>query len=143
MATGLIQPPAASPAGSVTSDVLDNDGQFPTNILNGGAAFATRVSWTINKPLADTLNASHTWRVQVFADELGGPTDKLIGTAVVAGVVGQTAYPAVDVPCAKLVDNPPSGSSGLYRIATTVLLVNGTAPTQCGGFVENGVIQTF
>lgn len=141
MATGSIQVPLSFPSGSISSFVHDND-QNPTSVLEATKAFQMHVNFNIDPVLAAILGPGPNWRVEVYADQLGGGLDALVGTATVNHNPTQTNY-TLHVQCGPLgVNSPGAGQSNLYKLAVVLTYANG-GPEYITGFTEEILVRTI
>ena len=141
MATGPIQVPLGTSPGTISSFVHDND-QNPTNVLEATAPFAMHVAFSIDPVLAAILGPGPNWRVEVYADQLGGGFDALVGSQTVNHLPAQTSY-TTHVQCGPLgINNPGAGQSNLYKLAVVLTYANG-GPEYITGFTEEILVRTL
>jgi hypothetical protein len=142
MATGSIEVPLGSPPGTISSFVHDNNNQ-PASVLEATLPFLMHVEWQIDQALADILGPGPFWRLEVYADQLGGPFDGLVGTLTVNHVAGQRTYGPEHVTCNTppfTVDSPGPGQSNLYKLAVVLTYANGAAE-HITGFTEEITVR--
>jgi hypothetical protein len=78
------------------------------------------VKFSLDATLAAILGPGNNWRVEVYADQLGGPFDGLVGSRLVNHSPIQTDYDTT-VTCGPLGANSPGGgTSNLYRLAVVL-----------------------
>lgn len=141
MATGSIQVPLGTTPGTVSSFVHDND-QNPTTVLEATKPFQMHVNFTVDPVLAAILGPGPNWRVEVYADQLGGGFDALVGSTTVNHSPTQVNY-TTHVACGPLgVNNPGAGTSNLYKLAVVLTYANG-GPEYITGFTEEILIRTI
>ncbi len=141
MATGSIQVPLGTVPGTVSSFVHDND-QNPTTVLEATKPFQMHVNFSIDPVLAAILGPGPNWRVEVYADQLGGGFDALVGSTTVNHSPTQVNY-TTHVACGPLgVNNPGAGVSNLYKLAVVLSYANG-GPEYITGFTEETLVRTI
>ena len=141
MATGPIQVPLGTSPGTISSFVHDND-QNPTSVLEATKAFQMHVNFSIDPVLAAILGPGPNWRVEVYADQLGGGFDALVGSQTVNHLPAQTSY-TTHVQCGPLGTNSPAaGQSNLYKLAVVLTYANG-GPEYITGFTEEILVRTL
>lgn len=124
-------------AGTFTASVVDNNGN-PATILEAKLNFTVKGDITINAGDAITGTATIT----VYADQLGGPIDKAIGTPATVNINGDGTFPwTVTVPGSTLPD-APAGGSNVYRLAAVFTMANSAGkPTETSSFVDLGTFR--
>jgi hypothetical protein len=141
MASGSIQVPLGSPSGSISSFVHDND-QNPTTVLEATKPFQMHVTFSIDPVLAAILGPGPNLRVEVYADQLGGGLDALVGSTNVNHNPVQTNY-TTHVACGPLgINSPGTGQSNLYKLAVVLTYANG-GPEYITGFTEEILVRTL
>lgn len=141
MATGSIQVPLGTSPGAISSFVHDND-HNPTTVLEATKPFQMHVNFSVDPVLAAILGPGPNWRVEVYADQLGGGFDALVGSTTVNHSPTQVAY-TTHVACGPLgVNNPGAGNSNLYKLAVVLTYANG-GPEYITGFTEEILVRTI
>ena len=132
-----------SAAGTFDATVLDNNGA-PGTVLEAALQFSVTGQITINAGQAITGRAT----VTVYADQLGGPIDRAIGTPATVNINGDGTVPwTVTVAGTTLPDvpppgPPPAGQSSLYRLAAVLTMVNSAGRgTETTSFVDLGLFR--
>jgi hypothetical protein len=131
-----------SPPGSMTVDYLDNNGA-PASVVAGEFPVQVVVKWGIPQSLANIISPNSAWRVEVYADQLGGPFDGVLNSALVPTVAGQTSYSVVIACSVAAFDNPGPGKSSLLHFATAITLSNNGLETELGGFADGPTLRVM
>ncbi len=152
--------------GDITSVALTAPAGFPppampNNVVDPNQPFTITIEWEVYGVLTPLWLAalSNNWRIEVFAESLGGGQELRIGSAQLpkTASVACTANPAavncqkwtvdVTVPAGTLQEGNPGGPatspSGIYKLAMSVFLNStlGTPGFDLVGYYEGPVIQ--
>jgi hypothetical protein len=118
---GGIQFPALG-KGNFTAKVLDNNGSS-TTVLEASKEIRIEAVWNIDAESARVLGGR--WEVAVYAESIGPGPERKIGPTKVVALDGRTNYgTVVVVPANTFANNPEPPDSGVYKIATVLLLRN-------------------
>ena len=91
----------------------------PASVVEADLGVEVEVTWTIPTSLANIISPNSEWSVEVYADQLGGPFDDVIGSLQVQTVAGQTNYGPVKVLCPMgFANDPQFNQSSIFHLAT-------------------------
>lgn len=123
--------------GTFTATVKDNNGN-PATILEAARNFSVEGNITINAGNVITGTAT----VTVYADQLGGPIDRDIGTTgSTININGDGTFPWTVTVAGGTLPDAPAGQSNLYRLAAVLTMVNSlNVLTETSSFVD---LDTF
>ncbi len=142
-----IQGPNVLTQGTMTIDVLDNNGII-SNVLDGSLPWNVNLKWSVTNG-AGFIIPPMQWRLRVYVESLGTGIEAMVGEANVAVVHPNPAAGYSNM----LTVAPPIGSStpgapdpsGVYRVVGVLTLYTTIAgavtPLPLAGFVEGPVIQ--
>jgi hypothetical protein len=125
--------------GSVTADVLDNNGS-PATVLEAGQQFTIHAEWEISALAALLLGGE--WQLAAYVESIGAGPEQQVGPTVTVALNGGTNYSAdVIVPANTLPNNPAPPNSGVYKTVTVLTHRNFGAITDVVGVVEGPVLR--
>lgn len=133
-----IQFPALG-AGTFTATVLDNNASAST-VLEASKAIRIEVVWTIDDESARVLGGQ--WEVAAYVESIGPGPERQIGPTRVVTLDGRKNYgTTIVVPPNTLPDNPAPPNSGLYKVATVLLLRNFGKITDVAAIDESPMVR--